>query len=251
MNPSLPFGCMSSIDETRFCFYETKDTIFIHRQAFQLNHIPINHSVNKSKEIVWPFPLNNCSRIVERARNSSKYYLCEPSWCEGPDECLGSSVLPSSSPLGRYLVSSVRQTIFVMAAIRPVPPCTKLSHFLTIQEEQEKENLHKNNLIETALLSTYIFHARPLVVVLVWRYVAKMFSHLHGNCFFGNGQWKPDRSLLLFSMNMSVCLSLFFWLPTRPFSPWPYCVTHSSTCMLGSLPYSESFDLTRIGSHLI
>lgn len=130
-------------------------------------------------------------------------------------------------------------------------------------------HLHKNNLVETVLLSTCSFHARPLVVILVWRNVAKTVpkSRVGTSClrkhsvfpftwklFLWKGSGETWQKFAAF-LNGHECLSVLVFLAahsaTRPVSPWPYCVTHSSTCMLGSLPYSESFDLTRIGSHLI
>lgn len=145
MNPSLPFGCMSSTDYTRFCFYETKDTIFHTWTSIPIKSCSHQPQLEQIKRNSWASSING-SGIVERAihkATEAPNTLCTPSWCEGLDECLGSGVLPSSSTLGRYHVNSVRQTIFVIAAkaaIRPVPPCSKLSHFLTIQEEREKEN---------------------------------------------------------------------------------------------------------------
>lgn len=91
-----------------------------------------------------------------------------------------------------------------------------------------RSHLHMNSLIETILLSTCSFHASCVSCVaqhheefLNHEEVLPVsenthFSHLHGSSFCGNSQWKPDRSLLFFWIDTSVCLLLFFWLPTRP-----------------------------------
>lgn len=104
-----------------------------------------------------------------------EYHLCMFAWCVGLNDRWGSEVFPLSSLVCRYLMNSVRLTIFVIAVKATIRPILPLQHAVLFSDHSggkrkrkllwlTRLHLHGRHLLEIVLFLPCSFPARPLVV---------------------------------------------------------------------------------------